>query len=484
MASRGEAENCDVLIIGCGMAGLAAGIRLATFDQKVLIVEKHNVPGGLNSFYFQEGRKFDVGLHAVTNFSSGGSRRTPLQKLLRQLRLPPETFELSPQNGSRIAFPGKDLRFSNDIALLESEVAREFPGEIDGFRALRKTVLEFDALDLEKDGPGAREVVARHIGEPLLQEMLFCPLMYYGSSTEHDLPFTQFVTLWRAIFEEGFGRPLEGVRILIRALLARYRELGGKRRMRCGVRRIHQDGRRAQAVELENGETIHARHVVSTAGWPETLLLCGRGEEEKEIVESTGSLSFAESISVFEQQPADLGCEETIIFFNDRERFHYEEASGPIDLRSGVICFPNNYQYPEGQQLPEGLFRVTSIASYPYWSSLPEQAYRREKEAWFPRMQAGALRFLPGMTPDAVERATVYTDMFTPRTIRHFTSHLGGAVYGSPVKMRTGQTFLENLYLAGTDQGFLGIIGAMLSGVSMANRHVLSKLAGSREQGG
>ncbi len=34
----------------------------------------------------------------------------------------------------------------------------------------------------------------------------------------------------------------------------------------------------------------------------------------------------------------------------------------------------------------------------------------------------------------------------------------------------------ENLVLAGTDQGFLGIVGAMLSGVAMVNRHILSKI--------
>jgi len=69
----------------------------------------------------------------------------------------------------------------------------------------------------------------------------------------------------------------------------------------------------------------------------------------------------------------------------------------------------------------------------------------------------------------------VATDMFTPRTITRYTGHLGGAIYGSPVKNRHGRTALDNLYLCGTDQGFLGIIGAMLSGISMANLHVLQK---------
>ena len=53
----------------------------------------------------------------------------------------------------------------------------------------------------------------------------------------------------------------------------------------------------------------------------------------------------------------------------------------------------------------------------------------------------------------------------------------GGAIYGSPLKIRDGRTALANVYLAGTDQGFLGIVGAMLSGISMANFHVLAAKA-------
>ena len=41
----------DTLIIGAGMSGLAAGIRLAHFEQRVCILERHFTIGGLNSFY-------------------------------------------------------------------------------------------------------------------------------------------------------------------------------------------------------------------------------------------------------------------------------------------------------------------------------------------------------------------------------------------------------------------------------------------------
>lgn len=474
MQSPQGGEPYDTIIIGCGMAGLAAGIRLALFDKRVLILEKHNAPGGLNSFYFQEGRKFDVGLHAVTNCAGPEVKGTPLAKLLRQLRIPREALELSPQVGSRIAFPGIDLRFTNDFSVLEAAVAAAFPKQIDGFRKLRETVLSFNALDLEAERVSAREMVRRHLSDPVLEDMLFCPLMYYGSAWEHDMDFDQYVTLWRALFEEGFGRPLEGVRVIIRALLDKYRSLGGERRMRCGVRRILHENGRATGVETEGGEILEAARIISTAGRAETEVLCGRSPTEERIQAMVGRLSFAETISALSSQPGDMGIHDTIVFFNDSEQFHYEQARRPIDLRSGVACFPNNYQYPDGAQLPEGLMRVTSLANFDIWTGYPEAEYQAAKEAWFSRMIGSAARFLPGVEVEQIEQATVYTDMFTPRTVQKFTSHLGGAVYGSTRKARTGETAYENLFLAGTDQGFLGIIGAMLSGISMANRHALA----------
>jgi hypothetical protein len=141
-----------------------------------------------------------------------------------------------------------------------------------------------------------------------------------------------------------------------------------------------------------------------------------------------------------------------------------------------VICIPNNFDYGPERTLPEGLVRVTCLANYDRWTELPEAEYAAQKRHWFGEVQRSALRFLPELTPpDALDRATIATDMFTPRTITKFTGHFAGAIYGAPDKNRQGRTALENVYLCGTDQGFLGIVGAMLSGISMANFHILQK---------
>jgi phytoene dehydrogenase-like protein len=476
-------SHYDVAIIGAGMAGLAAGIRLAHFGKRVCIFERHNAVGGLNSFYSIAGRKYDVGLHAMTNWAPRGVKGGPLGKLLRQLRIDRDEFALHPQKRSRIAFGAggeTELVFTNDFAVLEAEVARVFPGQIDGFRALVGVIRGYDDVSLDARPESAREIVRRHISDTLLEDMLFCPLMYYGSATERDMEFGQFVIMFKALFLEGFARPVDGVRVILRVLLEKYRAAGGERRMKCGVRRLVVRGDRASALVLDSGEEVTATQVISTIGAAETERL--QAEEASPPAAGGGAhpvgrLSYCETITVLDREPAALGWgEDTIVFFNDSPRFHYEKSEALADVRSGVICLPNNFDFPAGLGLPEGLFRCTCLADFAGWSGLPEPEYREAKRRVYGEIQASALRFLPGGSAGAgaLAGATIATDMFTPRTIVKFTGHLGGAIYGSPRKIRDGRTRLANVYLAGTDQGFLGIVGAMLSGISMANFHVLA----------
>ena len=100
-------------------------------------------------------------------------------KLLRQLRIDRDEFALCEQRQSRVAFgPHGEtaLCFSNDFALLEGEVAQKFPAQIDGFRRLVAAVRAYDDVSLDAPAESARAVVRRHITEPLLEDMLFCPL--------------------------------------------------------------------------------------------------------------------------------------------------------------------------------------------------------------------------------------------------------------------------------------------------------------------
>ena len=132
---------------------------------------------------------------------------------------------------------------------------------------------------------------------------------------------------------------------------------------------------------------------------------------------------------------------------------------------SAVICFPNNFGYDD---YDEGVIRVTFMANFEKWNELDRPAYLLKKQ----EVREQSLDLIRNLFPQFDARLN-YSDVFTPRTITRYTGHLKGAVYGTTQKVRDGRTAIRNLFICGTDQGFLGIVGAMLSGISMANLHCL-----------
>lgn len=460
----------QTLIIGAGLSGLAAGIRLAYYDHRVCVLERHTTIGGLNSFYRLRHRDYDVGLHAVTNYVKPGTKTGPLSKVVRQLRMKWEQFALCPQFGSRVSFPGAALRFDNDPKLLEQEVADRFPREIDGFRRLSAEIARFSDVELEQLTGSGRAYLRGYISDPLLEQMLLCPIFFYGSARPNDVDLKQLVILFRALYHEGFGRPYDGVRPILKHLVKQYRGLGGELRLRSGVREIRHDGGRAIGVVLDDGTELEADQVISSAGFLETMRLCGEAVFNALPAEHArpGELTFVETTNTLDRQPVDLGHRDTIHFYNLTDDFRYENPAEPVDLRSGIICSPNNYHYES--PLPEGTIRITAIANKDYWMTLSPEAYAQAKQHWYDRLTVEACRVMPDFRPHRID-----CDVFTPKTIQRFTGHLNGCVYGAPHKHADGRSPIAGLYISGTDQGYLGIVGAMVSGITVANLHVLTQ---------
>jgi phytoene dehydrogenase-like protein len=243
--------------------------------------------------------------------------------------------------------------------------------------------------------------------------------------------------------------------------------------MKCGVKRLEVRAGRVAALALDDGSEVTASAVYSSAGAVETLRLRSDAVPAAGAA-AIGRLGYAETIATYDPAAfAGFGWQDTIVFFCDDERFSYRSPTELVDPRSGVICIPNNYQYGEGRTLDEGWLRVTALANHDAWCALPEPEYQARKQEWCGRLNRVARAHLPPVAAAAHDAALTSTDVFTPRTVRKFTGHLNGAIYGATEKRRDGRTDLENLFLIGTDQGFLGVTGAMLSGISMANLHGL-----------
>ena len=80
------------------------------------------------------------------------------------------------------------LRFNNDLELLKSEVARQFPKQVDNFQRLLGQIVDYDDLRPETFSHSARTFMGEIITDPLLVEIL-------RAETAADLVIRQQV--WR-----------------------------------------------------------------------------------------------------------------------------------------------------------------------------------------------------------------------------------------------------------------------------------------------
>jgi len=218
---------------------------------------------------------------------------------------------------------------------------------------------------------------------------------------------------------------------------------------------------------LENGEVLTAERILSSAGYVETMKLLTDYDASK-LNCHVGQISFVESILILDKEPAKMGHNTTMTFYNNSDKFAYHRPDELVNVSSGVICCPNNFQFEN--PLPEGMIRITNLANFDLWNKLSEEEYKAQKAVGLETTLKEVVKIAPDFR-DSI----VFTDIFTPKTIYRFTSHINGAVYGTPNKIKTGRTHLDNLFICGTDQRFPGIVGAMLSGISMANLHILQK---------
>lgn len=460
-----------VLVIGGGLSGLAAAIRIARFSNEVLLVEKHSRLGGLNSYFYRNKRLFETGLHAITNYAEPDDKQAPLNRLLRQLKLRRKNLSFCQQLQSRIEFPNAaTIRFSNDFQLFESEIADKFSNSTDNFQKLLKVVADYDPF-APAPFRSAKNFLLEILNDTLLVDMILCPLMYYGSSHENDMDLGQFVIMFRAIFLEGMFRPEGTIKEFIDLLTNHLTGFGGKIRTNCGVQKIIEKNKNC-VVYLDSGEELECDYIVSTIGYQETLELIESPCPVSPTDENAPRLGFVESIYQLEEfESLDIDKSSTIIFYNTKNQFNYRSPDTFTDFASGVICFPANFETLTPSNITE--IRSTHLANYQSWKEIysDSRLYSLKKEETG-RASLQQVEQIVGHFGDNV----TFQNTFTPVTIERYTSKIKGAIYGSPTKIKDGDIGFSNIYLAGTDQGFLGIIGSMLSGVSIVNQQILPKL--------
>ena len=242
------------------------------------------------------------------------------------------------------------LRFDNDLELLRDEVACAFPREADNFDRLVAEVVDYDDLNETHAGHlRPRRSSSAIIRDPLLVEMLFCPLMFYGSAREHDMDWGQFSIMFRSIFLEGLGRPHAGVRLILKHLVRKFRGLGGELKLRAGVEAARTS--RTAASPASSSKTAK-RSKPATRPLLRRLVrndaALRRRPAGRHCPSGRASSRSAKRSPRSTSQPRDLGHDRTITFFNDQRQVRLGRSQRSCATSAAASSArPNNFEYDE-----------------------------------------------------------------------------------------------------------------------------------------
>ncbi|NLJ72548.1 MAG: NAD(P)/FAD-dependent oxidoreductase, partial [Syntrophomonadaceae bacterium] len=98
--------NYDVVVIGAGNGGLTSASALAQKGIKVLLLEKHNVPGGCATSFYRGRFEFETALHQLSGLGTA-EKPGPLRGFLGGLGVVDKLEWVEMENLYRVVLPDK-----------------------------------------------------------------------------------------------------------------------------------------------------------------------------------------------------------------------------------------------------------------------------------------------------------------------------------------------------------------------------------------
>ena len=279
-----------VVVVGAGLGGLSATLRLLGAGRRVTVVEREPVPGGRAGIVETEGYRFDTGPTVLTMpdliadaFSSVG------EDLDDWLTLRP----LDPLYRAWYA-DGSTLDVHSDVEAMSAEIERVIGADdaagYERFVAYAERLYRYemnDFIDRNIDSPldlmtpnlarlaamggfgRMAPAVARHLRDPRLQRLFTFQAMYAGLSPFDALALYCVIAYMDSV--AGVYTPDGGIHAVPVAMAAAAQKHGADFRYETDVVHIERRGQRAVAVHTSAGERIACDAVVVNAEVPTAM---------------------------------------------------------------------------------------------------------------------------------------------------------------------------------------------------------------------
>jgi phytoene desaturase len=276
-----------IVIVGAGLAGLSAAIRLIGAGRDVTILERESVPGGRNGLLEKSGYSFDTGPTVLTMPSLIEDVLSTVGENMN------DWLELMPLRPLYRAFysDGSTLDVHSNTEEMEAEIARVVGGdEANGYRKYVEFVTKLykyemnDFIDKNIDSPldlltpnlarliaigGFRKLapkVSQFLKDPRTQRIYSFQAMYAGVSPQQALAIYAVIAYMDAV--NGVFFPKGGMHAVPRALANVAVKHGAKIFYNSKVTKLEKKGNRVVAAITEDGSRYECDAIILNPDLP------------------------------------------------------------------------------------------------------------------------------------------------------------------------------------------------------------------------
>ena len=448
-------DHYDVIVIGGALAGLSAALTLASKGKDVLVLERHNLPGGCATSFVRGGIEIEAALHEMMSIGEPAHRLKVGQFFddmgvdIHWLRVP-EAYHAS--------IPGHEVTIHPGVETCAKEIDAEVPGTYEKVLSLLKLCLRvYDSMNILGAKPaGKPEMLLKHTdfvktaGYSALEVIqtfdlpqdavdLLSPYWIYVGNKLSDLPFSIYAFLMADYVGYGSYIPEKLSHEMSLKLAERAEQMGVQIEYRQNVEKILVKNKKVCGVRTARGDEIAADYVISAA-YPNQVYT-SMIEPLSEVPESavkmvngrTVGLSNFTVIMILDQSAEELGIRDYSIFKGETMDTDaiFENISGTGDYKY-LTCICHNLGNPNATPAGTCSFSITVLPRAEAWMKVSMDDYDRVRRETARQMIAEMSGYLGVDLFAHIQELVIET----PMTMARYTGAWNGSIYGYMHTMR------------------------------------------------
>lgn len=494
-----EKIKFDAVIIGSGVAGLVAALKLSKKGKRVVLFERQPVPGGYAANFKRKNFTFEAAIHCVDDLGPDGY----IREFLDEYGISNKIGYIELEHFARVLFPEHDFIADFNPKHFADYLKSNFPDEsaaIDNFfssvEKFYKQIDDFTSSDLplwiklvlspfrynlivKSSMMSAKGILDKFFKNEKLKSILSEVWRYSGVAPSEFSAFYFLITFYgyychsTASVKGGFGR-------LFGAIVDEIRNSGSQVMFNTSVSRIVTDnGKKVKSVITDRGEIFETKTVICNANpfVALTELLDNQRLRDFYVKKLSSMDKTVSAVQVYLglKVPAkDLGMSQ--FMFSINSTYNHEEAfkrcvAGDYDGCSFAIV---DHARVDSSLVTEGRgsLVIMTFDSYQNWRGLKNDDYRAKKEEVAQKLIKRAEQYLPGLS-NYIE----VMEVATPLTFERYSLSPEGSIYGfaqtilqSGINRLPLNTKVKGLFLTGawTKPGH-GVHGCFISGIDAAD---------------